>query len=53
MEGPASDCRTESEGLPKGGDAEQAGDAGGGRPVRERHPELPYWDILIRPASLA
>jgi len=33
MEGHASDCRAQSEGVPKGGDAEQEGHAGGGSPT--------------------
>jgi len=33
LEGHASDCRVQSEGVPKGGDAEQEGYARGGSPT--------------------
>src|SRR5712691_3686837 len=36
VEGHSPDCRPESEGVPKGGEPEQAGDAGGGSPTGAR-----------------
>jgi hypothetical protein len=52
MEGPAPACHGEAAGLPKGETlrkwAMRAVEA-----RLERHLELPYWDMLIRPASLA
>ena len=33
LEGHSSDCRTQSEGVSKGGDTEQEGNAGGGSPT--------------------